>query len=139
MSESANPVSAPRNRETALSVAYLRLLGSTQTEAASATGVDARTVGRWESSSWWAGVKREAADRWLAGLASKARRGLEREVEKDGSLALKVLERLEPALAPNAVHIAIDVDYAELSTAELSAIAAGANPRTVLARTRGSL
>ena len=65
MSESSDLISAPRDRETALSVAFLRTLGSTQVEAAKATGVDPRTVGRWETCSWWPGVVEEAGSRWL--------------------------------------------------------------------------
>lgn len=91
---------APRDRDQALSCAYLRHLGASQEEASKATGISARTLSRWESCSWWRDVQREAADRWLAGLAARARRGLERAVEEDGRLALSVLERLDVALAP---------------------------------------
>ena len=37
MSDSSDPISRPRDRELALSVAYLRLTGSTQVEASQAT------------------------------------------------------------------------------------------------------
>ena len=101
MSQSADPVAGPRNRETAMSVAYLRTLGSTQEEAALAAGVDRRTVQRWEGSSWWPEVRREAADRWLTGVVGRARHALLRALnEPDGNLALKVLERTVPELAP---------------------------------------
>ena len=101
MSQSTDPVQGPRDRETALSVAYLRTLGSTQEEAALAAGVDRRTVQRWEGSSWWPEVRREAADRWLSGVVGRARHALLRALdEPDGHLALKVLERTVPQLAP---------------------------------------
>ncbi len=100
MLEANDPVRAPRNREVAVSVAYLRLQGATQAEAAGATNVDPRTVVRWESCSWWPEVQREASARWLEGLAAAARRGLGAAVSENGALALRVLERLEPALAP---------------------------------------
>lgn len=100
MSEANDPVRAPRNREVAVSVAYLRLQGATQAEAARATDMDPRTVVRWESCSWWPELQREASARWLEGLAVAARRGLEAAVSENGALALRVLERLEPALAP---------------------------------------
>ncbi len=51
-SESSDPIGAPRDREKYLSAAYLSLLGHTQAEAAMAAGVDARTLGSWESCSW---------------------------------------------------------------------------------------
>jgi len=110
MSETRDPIQRPANRETALSCAYLRLVGSTQAQAAEATGVDPRTLGRWEKCSWWAEVKREAADRWLAGLIAKARRGLELAVPNDGRLALTVLERLIPELAPPRLRASVEVD-----------------------------
>jgi len=100
MLEANDPIRAPRNREVAVSVAYLRLQGATQAEAAGATNVDPRTVGRWESCSWWPELRREASARWLEGLEANARRGLESAVLDNGALALRVLERLEPALAP---------------------------------------
>ena len=91
MSENTDPVGCPRDRDKALSVAYLRTLGASQEEAAKATGVDARTVGRWESCSWWPEVLTEAAERWLAGAIGKARKALLDALdEPDGLLALKV-------------------------------------------------
>ena len=99
-SESDDPVRSPRHRDRALGVAHMRQLGCSQSEAAKAMGVTTRTVGRWEVCSWWPDVQREAAERWLEGLAARARRGLEGAVLEDGRLALQVLERIEPALAP---------------------------------------
>ena len=52
---------------------------------------------RWEGSSWWSEVRREAADRWLTGMVGRARHALLRALnEPDGNLALKVLERAVP-------------------------------------------
>lgn len=88
----------PQDREKAISVAYLRLLGANQTDAGSANGVSRDTVSKWESCSWWPEIQAEATNRWLSGLDAKAMRTLESEM--DGPLALKVLERRMPALAP---------------------------------------
>ena len=98
MSESSDLISAPRDREVALSVAYLRVIGSTQVDAAKAAGVDPRTVGRWESCSWWPEIVAEASRRWLSGLEARARQVLYDGM--DPILALKVLERRLPELAP---------------------------------------
>jgi hypothetical protein len=133
MSESGDPIEAPRDREKALSAGYLRLLGASQVEAAKATGVDPRTLGRWESCSWWPEVQNECAARWLDGLTAKARAGLEAAVQKDGYLSLKVLERLEPALAPPRMRATVGTfDFKDLSDEELSRIAAGEDPAFVL-------
>ena len=142
MSEHSDPIGAPRDREKALSAAYLRLLGSTQAEAAMTTGVDPRTLGRWESCSWWPEVQREAADRWLAGAIGKARRALLRALDKpDGALALKILERVVPELAPAQQRIELGVDIRKLNfeamtDEQLARIAAGEHPYAVLAATR---
>ena len=139
MSESRDPIAAPPDREIALSAAYLRLLGSTQAEAANAAGVDARTLGRWESCSWWDGVASEAADRWLHGAVAKARRSLLAALEEpDGSLALRVLERVVPELAPPNQRVELrgslaNLDMDKLSDSVLQRIADGEHPLAVLA------
>ena len=144
MSQSTDPVSGPRDRETALSVAYLRTLGSTQEEAALAAGVDRRTVQRWEGSSWWPEVLYEASNRWLSGVVGRARHALLRALaEPDGHLALKVLERTVPQLAPTervANTGAISkLDFASMTDEQLSRIKGGENPYVVLAQTRAVL
>ena len=133
-SESDDPVRAPRHRDLALGVAHLRQLGCSQSEAAKATGVTTRTVGRWEACSWWPDVQREAAERWLVGLAARARRGLEGAVSEDGRLALRVLERLDPALAPLRMRVAVgyDIDVRQLTDDQLDRMIAGEDPRHVL-------
>jgi len=137
MSQSEDLIRKPSDREKALSAAFLRHVGATQSDAASATGIDRRTLQRWESCSWWPDVQREAAERWLAGLASKARVGLESAVVGDGRLALAVLERLEPALAPprQRVGLSADLDMSHLTDEQLKRIARGEAPRHVLTLT----
>ena len=133
MSQSADPVRGPRDRETALSVAYLRRLGSTQEEAALAAGVDRRTVQRWEGSTWWPEVMQAACDRWLKGVVGLARHAqMKALAEPDGNLALKVLERTVPQLAPlervaNQGAIA-KLDFASITDEQLSRIKAGDDP-----------
>lgn len=100
MAESTDPVSGPLDRDKAVSAGYLRILGESQERAATAAGVGERTLARWETCSWWPEILREAESRWLQGLVSKARHGLERGVQEDGRLALSVLERRIPELAP---------------------------------------
>ena len=130
--------------QAALSVAYLRTLGSTQEEAALAAGVDRRTVQRWEGSSWWPEVLYEASNRWLSGVVGRARHALLRALaEPDGHLALKVLERTVPQLAPtervaNTGAIA-KLDFASMTDEQLSRIKGGENPYVVLAQTRAVL
>ena len=92
----------PKDRDKALSAAYLRILGHTQTEAESGAGCAERTVRQWESCSWWPEILAEAESRWLSGLMSKARGTLLRDM--DANLALKILERRIPELAPGRVE-----------------------------------
>ena len=133
MPDSGDPVAAPRNRDKAVSAALLRLLGASQVEAAKAAGVGERTLRGWEACSWWAEVLADASRRWLDGLAAKARVGLEGAVADDGRLALSVLERLEPALAPPKIRARIEhIEYGELSDDQLQRIASGDPPEIVL-------
>ena len=139
MSEITDPIGVPRDREKAMSVAYLRTLGSTQEEAAKAAGVDPRTVGRWEACSWWPDVLREAAERWLAGAIGKARKALLDALdEPDGLLALKVLERVVPELAPASQRMELrgalaGLDLNQLPDDLVARIAQGENIEAVLA------
>ena len=66
----------PKQRSKAVSAAYIRALGATQKEAASALGVSDRTIRAWESDGEWEGIKREAHDKFLKELAAKTRRAL---------------------------------------------------------------
>ena len=136
MLENGDRIGRPQNRDKALSVAYLRLLGGSQAEVASAVGCHASTVLRWEQCEWWAEVRREAAARWLEGLTARARRGLETAVTTDGRLALQVLERLVPELAAPRLTVGISADttYEEMTDGQLQRIASGETPFGVLAR-----
>ena len=117
----SDPVARPRDRDKALSAAYLRILGHTQTEAASGAGCAERTLRQWESCSWWPEILAEAESRWLSGLMSKARGTLLRNM--DANLALKILERRIPELAPVKQHVehggSIETGVAKLSDEEL--------------------
>jgi predicted HicB family RNase H-like nuclease len=89
-----------KKRDKAVSTAYLRLLGKSQVEVSEIVGISTNTISAWERAEWWPLIRQEAADRWMSGLAAKARVSLESAIKTDGKLSLAVLERLEPALAP---------------------------------------
>lgn len=95
-------ISAPKDPEKATSAAFLRLLGATQQEAADAVGIGRIQISKWENSPWWSEYVDLARDRWLSGLAAKARNSVESAIPADARLAFQVLERLEPALSPKA-------------------------------------
>lgn len=119
MAEGGDEVQAPKDRDRALSVAYLRLTGSSQEEAATAAGVGERTVARWETCSWWPGFLDEAGDRWLAGVKARARKALIRILDAsdpDPATVRFSLERLLPGFEPPKVK-------AELSGVDGDAIA----------------
>lgn len=124
----------PRKWDAAVSSAYLRALGATQARAAKAAGVSERTLRGWECATWWPDALREARDRWLRGIEASARSTLTRELQKDGALALRVLERLDPAFLPPRLQVDVaHIDYTELTDEQLSQIAAGASPAAVIA------
>jgi len=90
----------PSDREAAASVAYLRICGSTQKEAAEAVGISERTVRNWELSDWWSEIEAEASRRWLKGASAQARRALHSFAATDPATARFLGERLIPELAP---------------------------------------
>lgn len=92
-----------RNWDKIVSVAYFRLLGWTQKEAAASARVAERTVREYESHDAWPAAVEEARDRWHVGLEVRARGSLFNALnpgEARGDLALKVLERIDERLAP---------------------------------------
>lgn len=85
-----------------VSAAYLRMLGATQEEAAEAVGRAERTIHGWEKDERWSLAREEAKERWLSGLADKARARALELIEETDDLGdvLKVLERLDERLLP---------------------------------------
>jgi len=92
----------PQQWERLVLYAYLRMMGATQKDAGSAVGRAKRTVQVWEEDKALYGQARtEARERWLGELTDAARVTLLKTIrEGHGVLALQVLERLDPALAP---------------------------------------
>jgi hypothetical protein len=84
-----------------VSVAYLRLIGHTQAEAAIAAGRSERTIRNWEADTeLWAAAREEANSRWLQATTDAARRTVLKAVARNADLAFRILERLDPELAP---------------------------------------
>lgn len=129
--ESADPVTKPQDREKCLSVAYLRILGASQIDAAKVVGVGERSVRNWEACSWWPAIKAEATDRWLDGLRSKTFVALERLVEDLEPTTVRfVAERIEDRFLPPKQRVEATganggpIEYRDLSDEELKARAA---------------
>lgn len=94
-------VKKPQSWDKAVSAAYFRIQGAPQRVAAEAAGCGARTLRAWEASPWWPEAQREAATRWRTKLAEASRRTLIKAVRGGrADLALSVLERVDPSLAP---------------------------------------
>lgn len=106
-----DPVSNPQSWDKAVQVAYLRLVGMTQKEAARVAQVGERTIRRWEECSWWEDARREAEPRWLRDLKAEARGTLFRAIRTtaqqlgDADKAMKVLERTDKRLLPPAHRV----------------------------------
>ena len=62
--ETKRGVSRPNDWDKAISVAYLRMIGHTQEEAAKGAGVGIRTSREWERSLWWLDAATEAQWAW---------------------------------------------------------------------------
>jgi hypothetical protein len=97
----------PRQWEKWVLYAYLRMQGLTQKAAGSAVGRAKRTVAEWEEDkALYAQAREEARQRWLSDVSDAARTTLLKALQGDaGDLALKVLERIDPDLAPAAQRL----------------------------------
>ncbi len=108
LAEDEDEVGRPRDWDKAVAAAYLLALGRTQEEAAKGAGVGERSLHRWVGCSWWSKAVDEAASRWLNDARTGARRTLLlaglKGANGDANLALRVLERTEPALPPKQRH-----------------------------------
>ncbi len=94
----------PRRWEQGISCAYHRLIGFTIAESAKRAGVGKRTLDRWLKADWWPDACAEASSRWLGHVEERSRAQLVKGVEAgDTSIALKIIERLVPELAPPSV------------------------------------
>jgi len=123
--------------------AYYRLLGGSQPQAGAAVGRSQRTVRMWEADkTLWARATAQAKERWLGEVTALARRQLLKAmVSADGDLALKLLERLDEALAPasqrlkheGSVSLTGQPEWQQLRTAILTALAPYPEARILLA------
>ena len=128
-----------RNWQRLVDVAYFRLLGWTQREAAGAVGIDPRTVREYQNHAAWPEAVEAAGGRWHVDLAVRARGSLYKALDpKDpkGDLALKVIERIDERLAPPKIAHelfgkggkAIEITHVEH---DVSADTNGTDPRSV--------
>jgi hypothetical protein len=93
----------PQNWDKAISVAYLRLLGATQVDAAERAGVSERVIRDWEISVWWKDAIAEARGRWLRGVESGAMNGILEglgDPNEYAAMARWAAERILPEMAP---------------------------------------
>ena len=91
----------PKYWEKLVLASYHRLLGSTQAQAGAAVGRSPRTIRSWEADRvLWQRASEEARQRWLGEITAAARRAVLDNAGTDVDLALKLLERLDPDLAP---------------------------------------
>jgi hypothetical protein len=106
----ANPPPLPY-WEKCILAAYLRMMGATQRDAARAVGRSLRTIATWEShKDQWALALDEARKRWLIDLTHASRAALLGTIkEGNGMLALQVLERLDPELAPPKQRVDVEL------------------------------
>ncbi len=101
MAEKLGGVEKPRDWDKAISVAYLRLCKTPQTDAAKQAGVGVRTIRRWEKSEWWPEACFQASSRWLRGLVYVSQQTVFEAIKGgDAHLAFKVIERQIQQLAP---------------------------------------
>ena len=96
------PHARPRYFERVVLYAFLRMMGHTQKHAAHAVQRSERRAQEWEENRVLYGEARaEARKRWLDEAVDAARKTLLESIRGGaGDLALKLLERVDPTLAP---------------------------------------
>ena len=83
-----------------VSAAYLRIIGHTQKETATAVGRSERRIRDWENSVHWPGAQAEARARWLDEAGDAARRAVLKSISAGNAmLGMDLLSRIEPALS----------------------------------------
>lgn len=88
-----------------VSAAYLRIIGHTQKQTAKGVGRAVRTIQLWESNAeLWAAAREEARERWLQATIDASRQSVLRAAGRNADLGLKILERVDPELAPRQRH-----------------------------------
>ena len=96
-------IGRPKNWDTAVSVAYLLLMGATQAAASEATGASKRSITAWNNSKWWHEAQTEARARWLRNIEAGAMRGILWGLGNDnekGSMSKYVADRMVHELKP---------------------------------------
>lgn len=84
-----------------VSAAYLRMIGHTQEEAARGVGRSQRTIQLWEADTeLWAAAREEARGRWLQATVDASRQSVLKAAGRNADLAFRILERVDPELAP---------------------------------------
>lgn len=111
VAESGDAVRRPRDWDKAVAAAYIYLLTDHLGRAAEHAGVGERTIQRWHTCSWWRDACAEARERWLDHVDIEARRSLARQLANDELDPLKLLERLDPSLAPAEQRLKLTADY----------------------------
>jgi hypothetical protein len=90
-----------RHWDKVVSAAYLRMIGHTQAEVATSAGRSERTIQAWEADrELWTAARDEARGRWLQEVTDAARRSVLKGAGRIPDLGLKILERIDPELAP---------------------------------------
>jgi hypothetical protein len=98
-----------------IAYAYLRMLGATQKDAASAVGRKKRTCQEWEEHRvLYAQAREDARRRWMGDVTDASRTTLLKSIrDGNGELSLKVLERIDGDLAPATQRHKVDVEIGE--------------------------
>lgn len=88
-----------------VSAAYLRIIGESQKGTATSVGRSERTIWGWENDAeLWAAAREEARHRWLREVTDASRRSVLKAAGRNADLAFRILERVDPDLAPKQKH-----------------------------------
>lgn len=105
--------------EKLVSAAYLRMIGATQDEAATAVGRIDRTIRMWEADrELWEQARTEARHRWLNEAEDVARGAILASLKAgNADMGMRLLERIDARLAPKHKHELSGPDGGPIETA----------------------
>jgi sulfur carrier protein ThiS len=137
----SNPLPRYKFWEKRVIAAYLRMLGHSQKAVAAAVNRNVRTIRNWENeTATWTQARDEAAARWLSDLVDAARGTVLTAVQGgDAALALSILERRLPELAPPKSRVELSIPWDHLTDDQLRRIASGEPPAKVLSYVNAGL
>jgi len=108
-------VQKPQDWDKALAAAFFWQIAGELKATAKAVGISESTMQRWVRSPWWGRACAESRPDWFSHLTAESRRTVVKAIQEgDSDLALRILERTDPQLAPPAQRLEVRASVQQL-------------------------